>query len=297
MRQSHYKDMLRIKTYMEKHYWEDIGVEDIAKHIGYTPRHCNILFKACCGETLGTYLTTLRMNEAKRLLDTGISVGSVAKSLSYKPRGFFKAFRDFYGVSPSEYVKTGKTLEQYVKTYEWKCTEENWGKGENPTPDGLWEFAYYNPQTNEYGLMEWFEKYQHFRAPLTASDWRVDPNWYCRNRAKGDGMHPGRVTQAVRTFLCPHSGTLEMFLSFGRAIAATSNRTPCLVQLFHNDRPLNDAVVMDTADPVQFRVCCTVRAGDRIRFHIDPMGNHIGDGVWFYRQVFGYKTILEENPE
>ncbi len=44
MKESHYKDMFRIKTYMEKHYWEDIGVEDIAKHIGYTPRHCNVLF-------------------------------------------------------------------------------------------------------------------------------------------------------------------------------------------------------------------------------------------------------------
>ncbi len=282
------KDIVRIKTYVEKHYWEDIGIEDIAKHVGYTPRHCNVIFKSCCGETLGSYLLTLRMEDAKRLLDSGLSVGRVARALSYRPRGFFRAFRGFYGVSPSEYVKTGRTLKHAYQTYEWKCKESTWGRGINPTSDGLWEFAYYNPKTKEYGLMEWFRRFRHFRAPFTVSDNRIDPNWYCRNRSGGNGMHPGRATQAVRAFLCPDSGTVEVFFSVGRLTEVKPVYTPCSVQLWHGDRPLGEPLVLTDKSPRYLTATLQVQKGDRIRLHLDPMGNHVGDGVFLYRQKISY---------
>lgn len=293
MNRCFYSDLNRILKYANANFRKKINVNDIAKHAGYTSWHCNLLFQEYYGERLGEYLTSLRMKEARKLLDSGFSIGRVAKTLNYSPRGILKAFRTYYGVSPSEYVKTGKTLERYPKTYEWNPADDNWGKGENPTSDGLWEFAYYNPATQEYALMEWFDRFQYFRAPIPKPNAYNHPNWHCRNRDFGNGMHPGKATQAVRTFRCPHSGTVEVFFSFGRDIPIKKNYTPCSAQLFHNDRALTEDVVMKTAEPVQFRVICTVRAGDTIRFHLDPMGYHRGDGTWLYRQQIRYLEISE----
>ncbi len=281
-----------MRTYMEKHYWENIGIADVAKHSGYSPRRCNLLFKEYWGETIGSYLTYLRMEEAKRSLTGRMSVNRVAKSLSYTPRGFRKAFREYFGVSPSEYLETGENHQKYKLQYQWRTTDENWN-GQNPTPDGLWEFGYYDPAKEQYLLMEWEAEEFRFRAPFTCSDWRVDPNWHCRNRGRGNGMHAGRATHAVRTFLCPYSGTTEVFFSVGRLLAVKPNHTPCSIQLWHNDCPLDEPLVLTDRTPQFVTATLQVQKGDRVRLHLDPMGDHIADGVWLYRQQVAYTDVSE----
>ena len=293
MNRHFYHDLKRILKYANTNFRKKINVDDIAKHAGYTSWHCNLLFQEYYGERLGEYLTSLRMKEAKRLLDSGLPVGRVAKTLNYSPRGLLKAFRGCFGVSPSEYVKTGKTLERYVQTYEWNFSEDNWGKGCNPTHDGLWEFAYYNPKTKEYGLMEWDAKGNYFQAPLPEKDYYMHPNWCCRNRDKGDGMHPGRATHAVRTFLCPDSGTVEVFFSVGRLKKMRPCDTPCALQLWHDDNPLDEPLVLIDSHVHYVTATVQVQKGDRIRLHLDPMGNHVADGIWLYRQKIGYAHVSE----
>ncbi len=277
---------------MEKHYWENIGVDDVAKSLGYSPRRCNLLFKEFYGQTIGSYLTYLRMEDAKLSLSERMSADRVAVSLSYTPRGFRKAFREYFGVSPSQYVATGENHQKYKIQYQWRTTDENWN-GQNPTPDGLWEFEYYDPAKDRYGLMEWEAEANRFRAPLPETDAYMRPNWYCRNRAKGNGMHPGRATHAVRTFLCPYSGTVEVFFSVGRLEAVRSYRTPCSVQLRHGDRPLHDPLVLTDKTPRYLTATVQVQKGDRIRLHLDPMADHVSDGIWLYRQQIAYTHVAE----
>lgn len=297
-----YNEILRMQNYMRKHYWEPIGVEDVAKSVGYSPRRCNLLFKTCCGETIGEYLRTLRMEDAKRSLNTKTPIDRVALSLSYTPRGFRKAFQEYFGISPSRYVAGEKTCEAYVKTYEY-TSEGNWGTGENPTPDGLWEFACYDLASKEYLLMKWSNSQELFLSPL--NDCRTSPQWYCRNRDGGYGMHPGRASHAVKTFLCPHSGDVDVFFSVGRNSAWKprwsqvwrSESTPCSALLYLNDTPLGDALVMKTVDPVFLKVTCSVRAGDKIRIHIDPLKDHKSDGVVLYRQRIAYKNVSKDSRD
>ncbi len=287
-----YHEMVRMRTYMEKHYWENIGIEDVAKHSGYSPRRCNLLFKEYFGETIGSYLTYLRMEDAKLSLAELMHVDRVAASLSYTSRGFRKTFREYFGVSPSEFLATGENHQKYKLQYQWRTTDENWN-GQNPTPDGLWEFGYYDPAKKQYLLMEWEAGAIRFRAPFTCDDWHVDPNWYCRNRAQGNGMHAGRATHAVRTFLCPYSGTVEVFFSVGRIERAKPHHTPCSLQLWHNDCPLDEPVVLVDQVPHFVTATLQVEKGDRIRLHEDPMGDHVADGIWLYRQQISYTKVSE----
>ncbi len=293
-----FPEILRMQSYTKKHYWEDISVEDIAGSVGYSPRRGNLLFRECFGETLGSYLRYLRMEDARRLLNNQILIDRVALSLSYTPRGFRKAFQEYFGVSPSQYVKTGRSYERYSKTYEYE-PDGIWGEGKNPTPDGLWEFSCFDPVAKEYLPMEWCASSGFFQSPLGSVI--TSPQWHCRNREGGYGMHPGRATHAVKTFICPQDGTVDVFFSVGRnrPFRAMYNgswyswKTPCSARLYLNDVPLGNEAVMTTVDPVFRTATCTVRAGDKIRLHIDPMGDHVSDGVFLYRQKIAYRNDTE----
>ena len=293
-----FSDLRRILDYAEAHYGDGLSVADVAGKIGYSPCHCSVLFKSCYGETLGNYLIRLRMTEARRLLAAGTPAAQVAARLSYTSRGFRKAFRTYYGTSPAQFQKDGKTQERYVKQYEYRYSEENWGSGANPTPDGLWEYGYYDPRIGQYFLQSWDAEHEQFRAPCPPyPEGYMEPNWYSRNRQKGYGMHPGRVVQTVKTFRCPCGGAVDVFVSVGRIERLKKTYTPCFAQLYHNDQPLNAPAVLSTLDAAFLTAKLTVRAGDRIRLHIDPMGNHKRDGVVLYRHWIGYRTVSETESE
>ena len=293
-----HNEIMRMQNYMHKHYLEPVGVEDVAKSVGYSPRRANLLFKICCGETIGDYLRTLRMEDARRSLATKTPIDRVALSLSYTPRGFRKAFQEYFGISPSQYLAGEQTCELYVKVYEY-TSEGNWGNGENPTSDGLWKFFCYDPGTQELVPMEWNALQDRFQSPQY--DCRSSSQWYCQNRNCGNGMHPGRATHAVKAFLCPQDGRVEIFYSVGRCVPYRrkwnrtwkSWKTPCAARLYRNGEPLGDAAVMATVDPVFLKATCSVCAGDEIRLHIDPLEDHVGDGVVLYRQRIAYLNVRE----
>lgn len=289
-------ELQQILDYMEQHLRERIGVKEIAAAVGYSPWHCNRLFKAYFGESLASYLRQLRMSAAKGDLRESGSIEGVARSLSFhSPEGFSRAFQAQFGITPSRYLQGGVLKEQYEKTYEYRYSDAVWGRGDNPTPDGLWEFAYYDPKTGKYDRMIWDGVC--FCAPFEAPD-VSDPYWYCRNRNDGYGMHPGKEVRAVRSFLCPHSGTVDVFFSVGRVAKVNASGNPCSVQLFHNDIPLSPiegAAVLDSTEAVFLTGTCSVCAGDRIHLHLDSMGNVGRDGIFLYRQRIGYLTITDEN--
>ncbi len=230
------------------------------------------------------------MEKAKELLQRGWSAVKTAEALSYTPRGFRKAVMSHFGVLPSQ-LKEGKTGARFVKEYEYRYSEEMWGKGQNPTPDGLWEFAYFRPDTGEYGLMEWDDEKDHFQAPSREF---YDPYWYCLNRDQGYGMHPGKVARSVRTFHCPHSGTAEIFFSVGRNANFRHWHQPTEVHLYRNGVPLQEPVVLRTFDPIFFTATLPVKKGDLISLHLGHLGNHRATGVHLYRQRIAYLELTEE---
>jgi len=70
-----------------------------------SPSYLSYLFKKNTGESYIKFFTGLRMKKAKELLlQTNLKVGEVGKQVGYANTSYFcMLFRDFYGMSPSQY--------------------------------------------------------------------------------------------------------------------------------------------------------------------------------------------------
>lgn len=95
----------RALQYLEEHYAEDIGVEEIAAQVNMTANHFSQRFKKEIGMTVLNYLTDIRMQKAKELLATGnYKVYEVAERVGYKTSQYFsKIFCRNVGMMPLEY--------------------------------------------------------------------------------------------------------------------------------------------------------------------------------------------------
>lgn len=68
-------------------------------------------FRAALGSTPASYVTEVRMNTAKQMLESGHSVSTVARELGYaSDEGFSRAFRRSVGVTPSSWRASRRTL-------------------------------------------------------------------------------------------------------------------------------------------------------------------------------------------
>ncbi len=281
----YFVSLQRMLHYMETHLQENITVRQIAQSAGYSPWHCSRIFKEYIGESPGVYLRKMRLMRGYQML-YGTSVKEVAGACGFSSmEGFSKAFCREFGIYPSQMKKEkipGK------RVYEWKNTEKTWGKGGNPTENGLWQFEYFDPVSNRYGLMKWSKN--EFCAPFETED-SSDPFWYCLHRNRGYGMHPGRVARAVKTFVCPEDGRVEFFLSAGRLFhyrPIQEGVSPSRVQVLKNETELTPFTVLIDTSPVQFRMETSVKQGDKLRFVLDSMGDAVCDGLMLYRQWISY---------
>lgn len=79
----------------------------LSDHCGVDINYLNILFRREAGMTLYRYLTTVRMEHAKHLLEEGeIPVVDIASRVGYpNSNSFSRAFRRHVGQSPSDYAQ------------------------------------------------------------------------------------------------------------------------------------------------------------------------------------------------
>ena len=81
---------------------------DLARSVGINHSKLNIGFREIYGTTIFDYLRQVRLNMAKSLLDDGqMNVSETAFAVGYSsPSHFSKSFKDYYGTSPSAYLRT-----------------------------------------------------------------------------------------------------------------------------------------------------------------------------------------------
>ena len=72
---------------------------------GYSPFHYHRLFKSAFGETPLEYVSRLRFEEARRLLNgSSLTIAEICLEVGYQsPSSFSLAFSERYGSSPSEF--------------------------------------------------------------------------------------------------------------------------------------------------------------------------------------------------
>lgn len=94
-----------IRTYMEEHYCEDIALQDVAAEMNYSDAYFCKLFKQCFDRSFVTYLTSLRIDRAKEMLeDVAVNIKDISYRVGYRDSNYFaKVFKRMAGVTPSEY--------------------------------------------------------------------------------------------------------------------------------------------------------------------------------------------------
>lgn len=98
----------RLLEYIDSHYREDFGLNELAEQVNLNPAYLSILFKSEVGMSFVKYLTGLRIQKAKEFLLEGYKVVEVSEMVGYNNyRYFCDIFKKHEGVTPNEF-KSGK---------------------------------------------------------------------------------------------------------------------------------------------------------------------------------------------
>ena len=97
-----------ITYYIDNHYTDvDISLKKIGDIFYYTPKYLSALFSKNMNVTFSHYINRLRVQNACKLIDGGITdISTLASSCGYTdPSYFSKVFKSLTGFSPKTYIK------------------------------------------------------------------------------------------------------------------------------------------------------------------------------------------------
>lgn len=95
----------RVLMYLNTHYTSAISRQDLSRELGYNQSYISHVFAATMKTTIPEYVSSLRVQDAARLLkETDYSVTQIASELGFGSiRSFNRAFLKQMGCSPKEY--------------------------------------------------------------------------------------------------------------------------------------------------------------------------------------------------
>ncbi|SDD90386.1 Two-component response regulator, YesN/AraC family, consists of REC and AraC-type DNA-binding domains [Paenibacillus sp. UNCCL117] len=94
-----------IKSYIEKHYMEDISLHSVSAAVHLSPTYVSKIFKKATGRNFIDYLTSVRMEMAKAMLgNVNNKVYEIASNVGYQStKHFSQVFKGNTGMTPTEY--------------------------------------------------------------------------------------------------------------------------------------------------------------------------------------------------
>lgn len=99
-----------VKNYVRQNYCKDIKLKDVARHFYMNSVYLGQLFKKVSGMQFNDFLNTVRIDEAKKLLQrTDMKVVEISSAVGYNdPKYFLSKFKSITNLPPSAF-KAGKT--------------------------------------------------------------------------------------------------------------------------------------------------------------------------------------------
>ena len=112
-----YRRIVQAKLFIDKNYASKIDLSNISDEAYFSKFHFIRLFKSMYGKTPHQYLKYVRIEKAKELLKSEISISEACYSVGFNSISSFSGlFSKTVGVSPSEYVtRHKKTKENTTK--------------------------------------------------------------------------------------------------------------------------------------------------------------------------------------
>jgi AraC-like DNA-binding protein len=101
-----YRRIVQAKSFIDEHYADPINLDDIADEAFFSKFHFLRIFKNTYGKTPHQYLTTIRIENAKLLLQKNIPVTETCFLVGFESLSSFTGlFKKQTGISPSAYQK------------------------------------------------------------------------------------------------------------------------------------------------------------------------------------------------
>ena len=110
---SSHKSVQMMIDYTEKHYQEDLSIQNLADYCSINPNYASQIFRQETGVTFVSYLTSLRIEHAAWLLThTDQTVFTIATQVGYSDYFYFtKVFKKVKGCTPTAYRKDSEEHE------------------------------------------------------------------------------------------------------------------------------------------------------------------------------------------
>ncbi len=103
----HDSDISKLQDWIDRHFFQPIGIDEMAEQVSLSSRTLNRRFKAATQQTPQQYLQHVRIEQAKRLLiNSDQAISSVVQEIGYEDiSSFTRLFKRVTGFSPGYYRK------------------------------------------------------------------------------------------------------------------------------------------------------------------------------------------------
>lgn len=95
------------QQYILAHYANpELSIDELSKHLLVNQTYLRKMFKSEFGTTLSEFITSVRMDKSKQLIQEGrYKLASIAEMVGYNDPGYFsKCFKNHFGCSPKEFL-------------------------------------------------------------------------------------------------------------------------------------------------------------------------------------------------
>lgn len=98
-----YRQIMKVYEYINTHYREDLSVNELAQRFFIDKSTMTRQFRQIAGMTPGSYIRRKRLEHARELIRQGHGIQQAGYSSGFTDySAFFRAFRQYYGISPGE---------------------------------------------------------------------------------------------------------------------------------------------------------------------------------------------------
>ena len=112
-----YRRIVRAKLYIDTNYAENVDLDNIADEAFFSKFHFIRLFKKTYAKTPHQYLTFVRIERSKLLLQTDMPIAGICYAVGFDSASSFTGlFKRLTGTTPSSYQQDYKRKQEEIKT-------------------------------------------------------------------------------------------------------------------------------------------------------------------------------------